>query len=137
MNEDKSIVLYDGVCCFCHASVQFIIKRDPKAHFQFAALQSEVGRTLAGAHGIDSSRLDGLVLIDKGAAYEKSSASLRIARRLSWPWPILFALIVVPRPIRDWFYDRFAKRRYRWFGKMDECPIPDESIRFRFLTEAQ
>ena len=133
MNSETSIVLYDGVCGFCNASVQFIIKRDPKGRFKFAPLQSEIGKSLAGEHGIDASQLDGLVLIEDRKAHQKSSAAWRIARRLTSPWPVFASLRIVPRVVRDWFYDQFAKRRYKWFGKMDECPLPSEADRNRFL----
>lgn len=134
MNAEPSIVLYDGVCGFCNSSVQFIIKRDPSKRFKFAPLQSEIGRSLAATHGYDPERIDGLILIEDGKAYWKSSAALRIARRLNWLWPIFMALIIIPRVVRDWFYDQFAKRRYRWFGKLDACPIPSESDRERFVN---
>ena len=133
MNDEPAVVLYDGVCGFCNASVQFIIKRDPNKRFRFAPLQSDVGRELAAAHGIDAERLDGLVLIENGSASIKSTAALRIARRLRRPWPVVAALFIVPRVIRDWFYDRFAERRYRWFGKIDACASPSPAQRARFL----
>jgi len=134
MNNGNAVVLYDGVCGFCNSSIRFIIKRDPKAYFHFAPLQSEVARSLAAQRGIDAEKLDGLVLIENGAASIKSSASLRIARRLSWPWPLAAVFLLVPRVIRDWFYDRFAERRYRWFGKYESCPIPAPSDAARFVS---
>jgi predicted DCC family thiol-disulfide oxidoreductase YuxK len=133
MSDAPAVVLFDGQCCFCQSSVQFIIKRDPAARFRFAPLQSDVGRSLAATHGIDAERLDGLVLIDEGKAYQKSAAALQIARGLKWPWPIFSVLRFVPRMVRDWFYDQFAKRRYRWFGRLSSCPLPNEDDRKRFL----
>lgn len=133
MNEAPAVVLFDGQCCFCQSSVQFIIKRDPAARFRFAPLQSDVGRSLAATHGIDAERLDGLVLIGEGKAYQKSAAALQIARGLKWPWPIFSVLRFVPRMVCDWFYDQFAKRRYRWFGRLSSCPLPNEDDRKRFL----
>jgi predicted DCC family thiol-disulfide oxidoreductase YuxK len=133
MNAEPSIVLYDGVCGFCNSSVQFIIKRDPSKRFKFAPLQSEIGKSLAATHGYDPEQIDGLILIEDGKAYWKSSAALQIAKRINWPWPVFAALLIVPRVVRDWFYDQFAKRRYRWFGKLDECAVPSEADRARFL----
>jgi predicted DCC family thiol-disulfide oxidoreductase YuxK len=60
-------------------------------------------------------------------------AVLRIARRLPFPWPLAYALIVVPRPVRDWFYDLIARHRYRWFGKRDHCMLPTPALRSRFI----
>lgn len=135
MNSPSSIVLYDGVCGFCQSSVQFIIRRDPYHHFRFAPLQSEAGRSLAGARGINADKLDGLVLVERDSAYVKSTAALRIARKLKWPWPMFGVFVIVPRIIRDWCYDQFAKRRYRWFGKLDTCQIPATFEAERFIVE--
>jgi predicted DCC family thiol-disulfide oxidoreductase YuxK len=134
MNEAAAVVLFDGQCCFCQSSVQFIIKRDPQARFRFAPLQSDVGKSLAATHGIDAEQLDGLILIEDRNAYQKSAAALRIARRLKWPWPIFSVLRVVPRIVSDWFYDQFAKRRYRWYGRTETCPLPGPEESKRFLN---
>jgi predicted DCC family thiol-disulfide oxidoreductase YuxK len=133
MSDAHDVVLYDGVCGFCNRSVRFIIKRDRKKRFQFAALQSGVGKELAAKHGVDGERLEGLVLIENGEATIKSTAALRIVRRLKWPWPVLALLLALPVRIRDWFYDQFATRRYRWFGKSETCSVPARSDRDRFL----
>ncbi|WP_438313645.1 thiol-disulfide oxidoreductase DCC family protein [Sporosarcina sp. FA9] len=129
----KRLVLFDGDCNFCDSSVQFIIKRDPVAHFQFTSLQSEVGVNTVKEYNIPSD-VDSLVLIENGKAFTKSSAALRIAKKLDGLWHLLFILILVPRPIRDLFYDYFASNRYKWFGKKDEsCALPTPEVRERFL----
>jgi predicted DCC family thiol-disulfide oxidoreductase YuxK len=74
------VLLFDGVCNLCNASVQFVIDRDPEARFRFAALQSDVGRSLASGCGIDADALDSLVLVEEGRCYTRSSAALRVAR---------------------------------------------------------
>jgi predicted DCC family thiol-disulfide oxidoreductase YuxK len=75
------------------------------------------------------------VVVERGGVYTKSTAALRIVRRVGGLWPALYALIVVPRPVRDFAYDWFARRRYRWFGKRDECMVPSPEVRERFLTD--
>jgi len=127
------VVLFDGVCNFCSGMVNWIIERDPKARFRFAALQSDAGRGLQSRFNLDPDGLDTLVLIDQRRPYLKSTAFLRIVRLLGLPWRLLYPLIIVPRPIRDFFYDFFARRRYGWFGKKDECMVPTPEIRERFL----
>jgi len=134
-NSPHAIVLFDGVCNFCNGSVNAIIRRDKRGYFQFAALQSDVGARLQRQYGLDPSALDTLVLIEGGRVYTKSTAGLRIARRLRWPWPALYAHLAVPPPVRDFVYDWFARRRYRWFGKRDECVVPSLEVRERFLTD--
>ena len=132
---DHPIVLFDGVCNFCDASVTWIIERDRKAVFRFAALQSPAGERLQGECGLDATALDTLVLIRAGRVYRKSGAALRILRQLRWPWPLLYGLIAVPAFVRDLVYGWFARRRYRWFGRKDECMVPGSEVRERFLVD--
>ncbi len=128
------LVLFDGVCNLCNGAVRFIIKRDRHARFRFAALQSDAARMLLASIGVDASTLpDSVILVEDGAVFTRSAAALRIARRLRFPWPLTFGLIIVPRPLRDWLYDAVARRRYRWFGRREACMLPDESLRARFL----
>lgn len=129
----KRIVLFDGDCLFCDASVQFIIKRDPYEHFYFTSLQSEKGQQLKQRYGIPVDE-DSVVLIEGKKFYTKSSAALRIAKKLDGLWHLLFLLILVPRPIRDGVYRYVAKNRYKWFGqKQDSCTLPSPEMRKRFL----
>ncbi|MET0287149.1 MAG: DCC1-like thiol-disulfide oxidoreductase family protein [Polyangiales bacterium] len=129
----KSLLLFDGVCNVCNAAVLFIVDRDPKAHFQFASLQSELGERTLREHGLPLD-LNTVVLIEGGKAYTRSSAALRVARGLRWPWPLLFALMVIPRALRDAAYLAFASRRYALFGKSEQCRIPTPELRSRMLA---
>lgn len=130
----KRIVLFDGHCNFCDASVQFIIQRDPAAHFHFASLESEIGKQLTKQFGIPEDE-DSIVLIEKQKVYTKSSAALHIAKKLDGLWHLLFLFILVPRPIRDRLYSYIARNRYRWFGKKDQtCTLPSLEMRERFLS---
>ena len=128
------IVLFDGVCNFCDASITWIIRRDKHARFRFAPLQSPTGERLQREHGLDPIAVDTMLLIEDGRVYLRSTAALRIVRDLSFPYPLLYAFIIVPPPIRDFFYDWFARHRYRWFGKKDACMVPTAEVRDRFLT---
>ncbi len=134
LQDSRSIVLFDGVCNLCNASVQFMIDRDPKARFAFASLQSEVGHMLSTHYGIDPNALDSLVLIESSKAYQYSTAALRIARHLSFPWFFFSVFLFVPRFLRDPCYRWIAKRRYRFFGKEETCRMPDPSWTNRFLA---
>lgn len=126
------IILFDGLCNVCAASVQFVIRHDPAARFRLAALQSDVGRALCAAYGVDAA-VDSIVLIADGRAWDASDAALRIARGLRRPWPLAYALTAVPRPVRDAAYHAFARRRYRWFGRRATCLVPTAAIKARFL----
>jgi predicted DCC family thiol-disulfide oxidoreductase YuxK len=129
MKEDEHIVLFDGVCNLCNAAVRFILARDPQGRFRFASLQSDVARRLLKGDGPPET----IVLIEAGKIYAKSTAALRIARGLRFPWPLFYGLAVVPLFLRDLVYDWVARNRYRWFGKRDTCMLPTPETRGRFL----
>ncbi len=130
--SEEVVVLFDGVCRFCSGSVRFILERDSGRRFAFAPLQSPVAQKLLQQHDRLLEQMDSLVLVENGRCSTRSTAALRIVRHLSWPWPLLSVLILVPRPLRDLCYDMFARNRYRWFGMNEECfiPLPDERERF-------
>jgi predicted DCC family thiol-disulfide oxidoreductase YuxK len=133
MTSAPAIVLFDGVCNLCNASVRFIAERDPHGRFRFAALQSDTGRRLLEEHGLDAGELSTVVVVADGRAYTRSDAALRVARGLGRGWPALGALRIVPRLVRDAAYGVVARNRYRWFGRKDECMIPTPEMRARFL----
>lgn len=128
----KPIVLFDGTCNFCSDSVKFIIQRDSNALFRFASLQSEIGQALLEKYNVPPA-IDSLVLIENGQAFVKSTAALKIARSLDGGWKYSFLLIIIPRPVRNFSYDYFAKHRYRWFGRAESCMLPTEELKSRFL----
>ena len=135
MNKQSthSIILFDGVCNLCNGAVNFVIKRDPRNVFKFTPLQEKQGVLLLKKHAIDAKMLDSIVLIENGNVYIKSSAALRIAKKMSNLWPLFFALLIIPRFMRDGVYDFIAKNRYKWFGKKEQCMIPTPGLREKFL----
>jgi predicted DCC family thiol-disulfide oxidoreductase YuxK len=136
INSTAPIILFDGVCNLCQWAVRFIIERDPGAIFRFASLQSEVGQRLLAEHGLTiSPDPDSIVLIAGGRAYTHTDAALRIARRLSGPWPLLWVFIGLPRALRDPVYRFIARNRYRWFGRQETCWMPTPALRARFLSD--
>lgn len=136
MNQRNPIVLFDGVCNLCSASVRFIVRNDPGARFRFASLQGDTGRRLCADHGVEApaeAAPDSIVLLEDGRALVRSDAALAIAARLRFPWPLLGALRIVPRPLRDWAYRSVARNRYRWFGRTEACMVPTPELRSRFI----
>lgn len=129
----KSIVLFDGECNVCNASVQFILKRDAKGYFQFASLQSEMGQSLLKQYGV-SPTLNSLVLIDQGKAYTQSTAALKIAKNLNGLWKLCYMAILIPTKLRNQAYNVLANNRYKWFGKKEACLLPTQEQRRRFLS---
>ena len=133
MKEDKPIILFDGVCNFCNAGVNFIIRQDKKNIFRFAALQSKAGQELADKYQLPKENFNSFILIDKGEIYNRSTAGFKVYGKLPWYWKWTQIFWIVPRFITDAVYDLIARNRYKWFGKKEECMIPTPEIRSRFL----
>lgn len=139
--REAPIVLYDGDCRLCNASVRWIIERDPHGVFRFASLSSQAARTamasVAPAGSEPSLTLakppDSIVLIDAARIFTRSDAALRIAQRLGFPWSLATAARVLPRRARDLLYDWVARNRYRWCGKQASCGVLTTNLRARFL----
>ena len=135
MTDAKSIIFFDGVCTLCNASIDFILKRDHKNRFLVGALQEPTSKKVLANFQVDPSYLDSLVLVENGKIYFRSTAALRIAKKLNGPWSFFYILIVIPAFIRDPVYDWIGKNRYRWFGKKSTCRIPSAEERQKFLSE--
>ena len=126
------VILFDGVCNFCDASVQFILNRDPNETFHFASLQSEAGQELLKKYQVRED-VDSMILIENDKVYYKSAAALRISRHLLGAWKLLYVFMIVPAPIRNVVYDLIARNRYNWFGQKESCMLPPPNVRKRFL----
>lgn len=126
------IILFDGVCNFCDSSVQFIIKYDQAAYFQFAAIQSDAGQALIAQYEVPEN-IDSVMLIEHGKVYFESTAALKICRRLDSFWPVCYIFILIPPFMRNIIYRIFAKNRYRLFGRKEICLLPTPSQLKRFL----
>jgi predicted DCC family thiol-disulfide oxidoreductase YuxK len=127
------LILYDGVCNLCTSTVIFVIRRDPLRRFRFASMQSPLGRRLLKRFDLPFDRFKTFVLVEEGARYTRSTAVLRVVRRLGGPWPLLYLLILVPRSLRDLVYDLVARNRYRLFGRKEHCMVPEPEIMDRFI----
>lgn len=130
---DHPVLLFDGVCNFCNGTVNFVIRRDPKSKIQFAPLQSNTGSELAKQFGISAGDLQSFVFIEKGKAYNRSTAALKVCTYLNAGWSLCRIFLGVPLFIRDGIYNWIAKNRYKWFGKKETCMIPSADVKARFL----
>jgi len=131
--KENPIILFDGICNFCNGAVQMIIKYDRKGLFRFASLQSSFGEQLLSTKP-ELKKLDTVILVSNGKIMTESTAALNILKELEgWP-KVFYLLIVIPLPIRNFFYKLFAKYRYKMFGTSETCMIPTKEIRNRFLS---
>lgn len=130
---DYPVVLFDGICNFCNYWVNFAIKRDRKQYIKFAPLQGEYAKKLLPEYGINPNLVTSVVLIDKGKAFTQSSAAFRLCKYLDGGWKLGYGLMIIPKFIRDFFYNIIARNRYRWFGKKESCMMPGPGMKERFL----
>ncbi|MGE0459823.1 MAG: thiol-disulfide oxidoreductase DCC family protein [Vicinamibacterales bacterium] len=134
IDTPHAIVLFDGTCGFCEGSVRFIAKRDAGGYFRFAPSQWPRAQQLLAARGLSRESARSLVLIEGDQVYLRSTASLRIAARLPWPWRAARVLLWVPEPLRDAGYRVVAALRHRLAGTSNACELPPKEIRDRLVS---
>ncbi len=126
-----SVVFFDGVCNLCNSTVQWLIRRDKNNQLKYASLQSQFAdRTITEAAIRNT---DSIVFYKNQRFYTKSTAVIQILRTLGFPYLLSGILLIVPKFIRDWVYDTVARNRYKWFGKREQCMVPDPSLKSKFL----
>jgi predicted DCC family thiol-disulfide oxidoreductase YuxK len=130
---NHKIILFDGVCNLCNYWVDFVIKRDKKDSFRFAALQSEPGQNILNNFNLNPDIVDSFILVEDKNFCIKSTASLKVIKELNSLLKIFYPAIILPKPIRDFIYDLVAKHRYKLFGKKETCRIPSQSELAKFL----
>ncbi len=132
--KGKKIILFDGVCNLCEASVQFVIKYDKKDVFRFVALQSELGKKIIKHIGLENKNIDSIILYEPGIAYNyKSAAALEIAKNLGGYFHLGTVFKLIPNGLRNLLYDYIAKNRYQWYGKKESCLVPTLELKSKFL----
>lgn len=129
-----NLILFDGVCNLCTKSVQFIVRHDKRETFKFLSIQSDLGRELYRASGLDPDDAQSFALITASQTFTRSDAALQIAVQFGGLWRLFAVFKLLPRGFRDWLYSFIASRRYAWFGRRDSCMIPSEDLRRRFLS---
>lgn len=127
------VVIFDGECGLCAASVRFILPRDRTGAIRFAAAQGTAGREIQAEAGVAALEEGTLLVVLGDRVLTRSDGALEIARHLRWPWRWLTLGRLVPRPLRDGLYRWVAARRRRFFGGEDACLLPREAWRDRFL----
>jgi len=133
LNSEFSIILFDGDCSFCNASIQFIYKNDKHKYFKFTSLQSKFGQNILKQFGLETNNFDTFVLYQNHKIFTKSSAAFKILNKLSTFLRIFYFFIIIPIPIRDFFYDFIAKNRHKIFKKKVNCKLPDNDFLERII----
>lgn len=130
-----NLLLFDGVCHLCDASVRFIVRRDPAGKIKFAPIQSPLGREIYTRHGLNPAAPNTMLFLTPRGVFQASDAALEIARTLGGAWKLAHFFKPMPRALRDAAYDFIARNRYRWFGKDDACMMPTPELKARVVTE--
>lgn len=130
-----AIVVFDGACVLCNGGVDFLIARDRRRHYRFAAMQSHAGRALLRQHGLDADDPASFLLLDARGAHRDSDALVRVLAGLGGAWRVGWLGLLLPRPLRDLAYRWVARNRYRWFGRHASCRVPDPAQRDRFILD--
>ncbi|MFY8097241.1 MAG: thiol-disulfide oxidoreductase DCC family protein [Flavobacterium sp.] len=130
----KKIILFDGVCNLCEASIVYVIKHDKKDIFRFVPLQSDLGQRIVKHIGINPIHIDSVILYEPGVAYYyKSSAVVEIAKGLKGIFTLATLFQILRTTLRDYVYDYVAKNRYKWYGKKEACLVPTPEVLAKFL----
>lgn len=132
LSQTHPIVFFDGTCGFCNSVVDWIMNRDPNAHFRFTPLQSETAKLVLSED--DRRNFDTIVILKKTRVFKRSDAVVEILLDLGSPWYECGVLLnAIPQAIRDLGYKLVAAIRYRIFGKRETCRVPTPEERTRFL----
>jgi predicted DCC family thiol-disulfide oxidoreductase YuxK len=135
VKREPAVILFDGVCNLCNASVNWVLDLDRNAEFRFASLQSKAGAGVLRAAGFVGEIPDSVILVDEDGVHLRSTAALRIALRLGFPWSMAVVGFVLPAFLRDAIYKIIAANRYRWFGRQESCRLPSAETAARFLPD--
>lgn len=127
------VVLFDGVCNLCAGSLPWLLRMDRHDRLRFGTLQSEAGSELLRQCGLSGDYDESMVVVEGDRAYTESDAVVRIAWLLGFPWALGSVASLVPKAIRDRAYRFLANNRYDWFGKREQCLVPDGELRSRFI----
>ncbi len=133
INKNDKVILFDGVCKLCNGWARFVIKYDKKRIFKLASVQSKQGQAVLHYFSMPIDKFDTMILVTENQAHTKSSAFFKVVRHLPFIFRALMIFVIIPRPIRDWLYDRIALNRYKLFGKYEQCLLPTPDHQSRFL----
>ena len=133
----RNLLFFDGVCNLCDGFINFVAAGDSRGRVHFGALQRHKATlALLGAARYaegGEEALSTVVLVQGKKVHVRSSAALRTLAAMDAPWKYLSVFIVIPAPIRDLVYRVVAEHRYTVFGRVENCRLPTEAFKARFI----
>jgi len=134
MKKNKNIVFYDGYCGLCNRLVIFLLKYERNDNISYCSLQSEFAKSFLKDFNIPM-KIETIYYFSEGKLYKRTEAIKKVIRNLKSPFFIIYYILAItPEFLREYFYKLFAKNRYKWFGKLDDCKIPSAKNKERFLN---
>ncbi len=128
-----NVIVFDGECVLCSSFMRFVLKHDHANTFKFLTAQSAKGEALYTHFDLKPDDYETNLVFIEGQLYEKSAAFFAVMNQLGWPWRIVSPIRFVPAGVRDSAYNMIARNRYKLFGKLRSCIVPDENLKARFL----
>ena len=133
LDKSQPIFLFDSVCVLCDCAVQYVLKHELNSDIIFISIQSEEGRKLALSKDIDPDNPETFIFFENGLPHFKSSGVMALSQHMRGVVRLMRFGTYIPKPIRDWLYEKVARNRYKIFGKTDACIIPDADNQHRFV----
>lgn len=118
MQENPTILFFDGECLLCNKTVQWILKNEKDNAIQFCSLQSKFAQQNTPQ---ELKYVDSVILLKNGQFYTHFDAFIKIIPHLKWQWKWLYLLKIIPQFLRNQFYNFIARNRKKWFGYSDSC----------------
>jgi predicted DCC family thiol-disulfide oxidoreductase YuxK len=131
--DDRPLIVFDGICIFCSAFIKMVLRHDRREAFRFVIAQSTLGQALYQHYRLDARVFETNLVIVDGRVYTKLDAFVQVAKTLELPWPLFAVVQVLPRFLADRLYDAIARNRYRLFGRTENCMVPPQHVKSRFL----
>ena len=127
---NNEIIIYDGICVLCNYFIQFILKKDKKAHFKVTNLQSDFTKTkYPEILAVDSVA----VILENGKILQKSKAVYYILQKIKVLLLVRILIYVFPTFFSNIIYDFIALIRYKLFGKYSYCPVLKGDLKNRII----
>ena len=130
MNQEREIIIYDGICVLCNFFIRLILNKDKDEHFNVTSLQSNFTKT----HYPDVLKVDSVAVIKKdGTILQKSKPVFYILRIVKMLFIIRILIVILPTFISNFVYDIVAFTRYKFFGKYESCPVINGDLKSRII----
>lgn len=126
MHPADRVLVFDGYCHLCSGWARFMARHPLDPPFRLVAMQSDEGRKLLAAQGIDPEDPSTFLVIDAGQVHRESDGAIHVVTVLGGAWRSFVFARVIPRRLRDALYRLLARNRYRWFGRRQVCYLPEE-----------